>query len=97
VKILQPVIRTTGTHPLPALLIHDMRTPLSQIIGYSEMMIEQAEDGSAEDMVQHLEKIRAAGYRLLEIMNNNFTPIATPAIEEIAAILKSPVPVRVEP
>lgn len=92
-NILQPVIRTADAHPLPALLIHDLRTPLSQIIGYSEMMIEQAEDGSAEDLVQHLEKIRAAGYRLLDIMNKNFTPIATPAIEEIAAILKSPVPI----
>ena len=92
-NVLQPLIRTPGAHPLPALLIHDMRTPLSQIIGYSEMMIELAEDGSAEDMVKHLEKIRAAGYRLLDIMNNNFTPVAAPAIEEIAAILKSPVPI----
>ena len=44
-------------HALPPRLIHDLRTPLNQIIGYSEMLIEQAQEqgqrglraGSAED------------------------------------------------
>ena len=88
-KIIPALIRTSPVHPLPAILIHDLRTPLSQIIGYAEMMIEQAEDGHSSEMVSHLEKIRSAGYRLLELIDNNFQAIPTPEIEELAAILKA--------
>jgi signal transduction histidine kinase len=88
-KIIPSMVRTPATHPLPAILIHDLRTPLSQIIGYSEMMIEQAEDSGSGDIVAHLEKIRSAGYRLLELMDNNFLAVATPEIEGLAALLKT--------
>jgi signal transduction histidine kinase len=90
-KVIPPMIRSSPTHPLPAILIHDLRTPLSQIIGYSEMMIEQAEDGHCTELVPHLEKIRTAGYRLLELMDNNFRAISTLEIEALAAILKAKV------
>jgi signal transduction histidine kinase len=87
-KIINSLIKTPAAHPLPALLVHDLRTPLSQIIGYSELMIEQAEEGSCPEMLPHLEKIRTAGYRLLELMDTNFQAIPTPGIEELTALLK---------
>lgn len=59
---------------VPAVLLHDLRTPLSQMLGYSEMLLEQAvEDGNA-DFVRDLGKIRAAGWKLLALMDANFQP-----------------------
>ena len=44
-------------HPLPSGLIHDLRSPLNLIIGYSEMLIEQAREQGQEDFVPDLEKL----------------------------------------
>src|SRR5687767_7454 len=69
-------------HPLPSNLIHDLRTPLSQIIGYAEMLTEQAEESGNDGFVRELPKIRAAGYRLLNLINDNFQSVqaaVTPA------------------
>jgi two-component system sensor histidine kinase/response regulator len=65
-------------HPLPSSLIHDLRTPLNQIIGYSEMLIEQAQETQGNGFVADLAKIRAAGGQLLSLINDRFDPIRTP-------------------
>lgn len=57
---------------LPANLLHDLRTPLGHILGYSELLIEQANESGQEEFVPYLEKIRAAGRELLALMNDNF-------------------------
>ena len=62
-------------HPLPSGLIHDLRSPLNLIIGYSEMLIEQAREQGQEDFVPDLEKTCAAGKQLLALINDNFHPI----------------------
>ena len=62
-------------YPLPSGLIHDLRTPLNVIIGYSELMIEQAEEQGPETFVADLQKTRAAGKQLLALINDNFRPI----------------------
>ena len=62
-------------YPLPSGLIHDLRTPLNVIIGYSELMIEQAEEGGPETFVADLQKTRAAGKQLLALINDRFRPI----------------------
>jgi DNA-binding response OmpR family regulator len=49
---------------------HDLRTPVNAIIGYSEMLLEDAAAGSAAD----LEKILAAGRTLLELINQILDP-----------------------
>jgi signal transduction histidine kinase len=59
-------------HMLPRDLLHDLRTPLGHILGYSELMIEQMEEKGEREYVAHLEKIRAAGYKLLEMLTDNF-------------------------
>jgi two-component system sensor histidine kinase/response regulator len=72
-------------HPLPANLIHDLRTPLSQIIGYAEMLTEQAQEMGNEGFVRELPKIRAAGYRLLTLINDNFHPVRAVVAQGAAA------------
>ena len=57
---------------LPAALIHDLRTPLSHIIGYSELLIEQAQESGREAEVGYLMKVRAAGYLLVGMIEDNF-------------------------
>jgi hypothetical protein len=47
--------RTTMRH-----LLHEMRTPLGQIMGYSEMLQEEAQDRGQEDLVPDLKKIESA-------------------------------------
>jgi len=49
---------------------HELRTPLNAIIGYSEMLIEEAEDLTAEDFCTDLEKILGAGRHLLSLINH---------------------------
>ncbi len=49
---------------------HELRTPMNAIIGYSEMLIEDAQDGGNDDSIADLEKIRAAGKHLLSLIND---------------------------
>ncbi|MBA4374137.1 MAG: hypothetical protein C0402_14905 [Thermodesulfovibrio sp.] len=49
---------------------HELRTPLNAIIGYSEMLTEEAEDRDQKDFIPDLQKIRASGRHLLELIND---------------------------
>ncbi len=49
---------------------HELRTPMNAIIGYSEMLTEDAEDDGLDDMVADLNKINAAGTHLLSLIND---------------------------
>ena len=51
---------------------HELRTPLNAIIGYSEMLQEEADDLSQEDLIPDLAKINAAGSHLLSLINLYF-------------------------
>ena len=66
-------------YAVPAELIHDLRTPLGQIIGYSEMLAEQAREGGHDALLPELLKVGAAGWRLLELLEANFVTIPAPA------------------
>lgn len=59
-------------HMLPHNLVHDLRTPLGHILGYSELLIEQMKDGGHEEFIPFVEKIRKAGNELLVLMTDNF-------------------------
>lgn len=56
-------------HELPAVLLHDLRTPLGHILGYSELLIEMLKPEGNEEVVRYAEKIRAAGRAMLALMN----------------------------
>ena len=70
---------------VPASLLHDLRTPLSQMLGYSEMLLEESEAAGNEHFVQDLKKIRAAGWKLLALMDANFQPLRVVVLEDSGA------------
>jgi PAS domain S-box-containing protein len=49
---------------------HELRTPMNAIIGYSEMLQEEAEELGQEEFVPDLEKIHGAGKHLLSLIND---------------------------
>jgi signal transduction histidine kinase/DNA-binding response OmpR family regulator len=49
---------------------HELRTPMNAIIGYSEMLIEDAEDEGADETAADLRKIHQAGKHLLALIND---------------------------
>ncbi|MDZ4691031.1 HAMP domain-containing sensor histidine kinase [Terricaulis sp.] len=53
-----------------ATMSHELRTPLNAIIGYTEMLIESAEERGAEDERADLGRVHAAGRRLLALIND---------------------------
>jgi signal transduction histidine kinase/CheY-like chemotaxis protein len=49
---------------------HELRTPMNAIIGYSEMLMEDAEDDGNQDAFDDLKKIHGAGKHLLALIND---------------------------
>jgi PAS domain S-box-containing protein len=49
---------------------HELRTPLNAVIGYSELLIDDAEDEGLDGFTPDLHKIRGAGKHLLGIIND---------------------------
>jgi signal transduction histidine kinase/DNA-binding response OmpR family regulator len=49
---------------------HELRTPMNAIIGYSEMLTDDAEDSGLDQFVPDLKKIRTAGKQLLALIND---------------------------
>ncbi len=49
---------------------HELRTPMNAIIGYSEMLQEEAEDLGQKDFIPDLKKINDAGKHLLALIND---------------------------
>ena len=49
---------------------HELRTPMNAIIGYSEMLMEEAEDIGQDDFIPDLQKIHGAGKHLLSLIND---------------------------
>lgn len=49
---------------------HELRTPMNAIIGYSEMLTDEAEDLGLPQFVPDLKKIRTAGRQLLSLIND---------------------------
>ncbi len=49
---------------------HELRTPMNAIIGYSEMLIEEAEDLDQPGFIPDLQKVNSAGKHLLALIND---------------------------
>jgi adenylate cyclase len=65
---------------MSASLKHELRTPLNHIIGYCEMLMEEAQDHAREAWLPDLERIHAAGKRLLGVVNDLFDPSKADAL-----------------
>ena len=49
---------------------HELRTPMNAIIGYSEILLEDAEEDGQTSVAEDLQKIRSAGKHLLALIND---------------------------
>ena len=56
-----------------AQLRHDLRTPVNQILGYSEMLEEDAEADGHDAYVSDLKKVQMAARTLLSLINTKIT------------------------
>ena len=66
-----------------ARLRHDLRTPLHQIIGYAELLEDEARDCGDDEYLEDLQKIRTAAHRALEVADLAAPPTlpgATPGV-----------------
>ncbi len=63
-------------------LKHELRTPLNHIIGYCEMLIEQAQDEGAEVFIVDLDRIHSAGTRLLGVVDDLCDPSGSRRLDE---------------
>jgi class 3 adenylate cyclase len=52
-------------------LRHDLRTPLNQMIGYSEMLIESVTESGPPEMLDDLQRLCGAGSELLTVLNES--------------------------
>jgi signal transduction histidine kinase/CheY-like chemotaxis protein len=53
-----------------AKMSHELRTPLNAVLGYSELMLEDAELDGRSEQIADLQKISAAGKHLLAMVND---------------------------
>lgn len=51
-------------------LRHDLRTPITAVVGYSEMLLEEAEELDAGDAVPDLQKIHSSAERFLSLIDD---------------------------
>jgi adenylate cyclase len=74
-------------------LRHELRTPINQIIGYSELLQEEAQDLGQESLVADLGKITLAGRRLLDLVESGLDALlvghAVPHIEPAAVAVEA--------
>jgi class 3 adenylate cyclase/CheY-like chemotaxis protein len=67
----------TSAAPLPSWqtvlrdLRHELRTPINHIVGYSELLLEIADELGHDDLLPDLERIRAAGRELGALVNES--------------------------
>lgn len=76
VPSLTPFLKALKAGDLETLskLRHALRTPLNQIIGYSEMLMESAEENNAQGILPDLKRIHSSGGQLLAVINDALAP-----------------------
>ncbi|HEX2862749.1 MAG TPA: adenylate/guanylate cyclase domain-containing protein [Lacunisphaera sp.] len=69
---LTPLLRALKTRDHEGLskLRHALRTPLNQIIGYSELLMESAEESGSNALLPDLQRIHSGGGELLALIND---------------------------
>src|SRR5437588_4292870 len=87
-------LRKTPTRPL-AKIRHDLRTPIHHIVGFSEMLLEEAPGKVPEGFLRDLQKIRSGGDGLLVLINQHLNeqtfPAARPDLHQLCHELRTPV------
>ena len=74
---------------------HDLRTPINHIIGYSEMLLEEAPSRVPESFLLDLRRIRNGGEQLLVLVSQHFNdrtfPNTAPDLHQLCHELRTPV------
>jgi class 3 adenylate cyclase len=83
------------THDRLRTIRHELRTPLGQIIGYAELLQEEAEDLGQESFKADLDRIRSAARRMLDLLDDLFAIETSP--RPAAAALPTPDTEAAEP
>jgi DNA-binding response OmpR family regulator len=78
-----------GAEALRALR-HDLRTPINHIIGYGEMLLDEAADGDLASFEPDLQSICAAGRQLLALVNDYLNPARVEAYQQHVAARPRP-------
>ena len=74
---------------------HEVRTPLGQIIGYSELLEEELEDRGQQDLAPDLQRIRNAATRLLDLVDGKLRseqPVGAPSLPDAEEVGSQAVP-----
>ena len=92
--VRRPGSRSRRKRPL-AKIRHDLRTPINHIIGFSEILLEEAPGQVPESFLNDLQKVRAGGARLLELINQHLSvdafPTSRPDQHQLCHELRTPV------
>jgi signal transduction histidine kinase len=78
------LVTGSGRTSLSSKLLHDLRSPLTQIIGYSEMLSEEADGQRREDFMTDVGRIRSAGHRMLALIEENFISVSEKTLAVVA-------------
>ncbi len=73
-------------------LRHDLRTPIGLVLGYGEMVQEELVSAGRPDLAADMEKIRAAGQRLLEMVSERLSAEALAASPPARPAAFAPMP-----
>ena len=57
---------------------HDFRTPINQIVGYTEILLEQAGESDQQDLMSSLIHMRSAAHHWIGMMEQHLSRIASP-------------------
>ncbi len=71
--------RVGSAHAFLAHMRHELRTPINAILGYSEMLLEDADESLGAD----LKRIHTAGAQLLSLVNDILDPIKVDAQADV--------------
>ncbi|KAF0178246.1 MAG: response regulator receiver [Limisphaerales bacterium] len=82
-----------GTEALRELR-HDLRTPINAVIGYCEMLIEDAGAAAPAGFLVDLRRLHAAGRRMLRLTNELFSDRPSPlhqlTCQEVLRVCRTP-------
>ncbi|HCC56687.1 MAG TPA: hypothetical protein DEQ47_05395 [Solibacterales bacterium] len=71
---VSPISPVTEAGRAPAALRHDLRTPLNQIIGYADMLIEDATAENVPDVLPPLKEIHVSAYNIVKLIQELLPP-----------------------